>query len=124
LIKLLLKFPVPGIPFFIVRRLPSLEGIVHGLFLPIFTLLIGLFTLWLIPTSTLLLGFPLNIILTLTVPGLIFAIYIRIELERSINWWRGAFGSQTQRDTSKAVEELVELFKEQQNKKSSRQLKS
>ncbi len=118
LVKLLMRFPTPRIPFFVVRKLPLVEGIIHGIFVPVFMFLVGLFMFWLIPTMTFVFGFPLNIIITLGVLGLFLAVFVRIELERAIQWWRGAFGSPVQHDTSKTVEELVELFKKQQNRKS------
>ncbi|HKZ95017.1 MAG TPA: hypothetical protein VJ249_10645 [Candidatus Bathyarchaeia archaeon] len=120
LVRLLMWLPVPRIPFIIVRKLPLIEGILHGIVVPVFVFLVGLFIYWLIPTMTLVFGFPLNIIITLTVLGLFLALFARIELERSIRWWRGAFGSPTQGDPSKALEELVELFKKQQNRKAPR----
>lgn len=116
LVKLLMKIPIPGMPFIISRKLPLLEGIFHGMILPVFVFLIGIFTYWLIPTATIMFGFPSNIVIILIVLTLPFALFARIELERSINWWKGAFGSSTQWDTSKTAQELVELFKKQQEK--------
>jgi len=116
-VKLLMKIPIPSMPFIITKKLPLLEGIFHGLVLPVFVFLIGIFTYWLIPTATIMLGFPLNIAMILIVLTLPFALFARIELERSIHWWRSAFGSSTQWNTSKTAEELVELFEKQQRKR-------
>jgi len=84
--------------------------------LPVFVFLIRIFTYWLIPTATIMFGFPLNIAIILAVMALPFALFARVELERSINWWKSAFGSSTQWDTSKTAQELVELFRKQQKR--------
>ena len=120
LVKLLRKIPIPRMPFFITNKLPLVEGIFHGMMMPIFVFLMGIFMYWLIPTATLVFGFPLNIAVILTVLGLFVALFARIELERSINWWRAVFGTPVQWDTSRTLEELVELFKKQQRKKARR----
>ena len=117
LAKLLKKIPIPRMPFLITRKLPLVEGVFHGMMLPIFVFLVGILMFWLIPTATLVFGFPLNIAVLSIVLGLFVALFARIELERSIHWWRAVFGSPAQWDTSKTIEELVELFKKQQRKK-------
>jgi len=114
--KLLLKLPNPSIPFFVVKRFHLLEGLLYGLLLPIFMFLSAVFTLILFPTSMLAFAFPLNYMVLLILPSVLFVIFLRIELERTINWWRSAFGAPTEWDSSKSVEELVQLFKKQQNK--------
>jgi len=117
LVKLLRKIPIPRMPFLITRKFPLVEGVFHGMMLPIFVFLVGIFMYWLIPTATLVFGFPLNIAVILTVLSLFVTLFARIELERSIHWWRTVFGSPVQWDTSKTIEELVELFRKQQRKK-------
>lgn len=114
--KLLLKLPSPKIPFFILQRFPLIEGILHGLMMPIFMYLVGVITLWLLVTTTIVVGFPLNIIIVLIPPTVIFAIYVRNQLERAITWWRSTFGSPIKWDSSKSISELIELFKDQQKK--------
>ena len=117
LVKLLRKIPVPRMPFLITRKLPLVEGIFHGMMLPVSVFLTVIFMYWLIPTATLMFGFPLNMVIILIVLGLFVALFARIELERSTHWWRDVFGSPVQWDTSKTLEELAELFKKQQRKK-------
>lgn len=114
--KLMLKLPSPRIPFFVLQRFPLIEGILHGLMMPIFMYVIGIITLWLLVTTTIAVGFPLNIIIVLVPPTAIFAIYARNQLERTISWWKTTFGSPIKWDTSKSVSELIELFKDQQKK--------
>jgi len=116
LTKLMLKIPVPRIPFFVTRTMPEIEGIFHGLILPLLLSLMMLLMVWLLPTVTLLFGFPLNLFLTLLVPASVFIAYVRIELERTINWWKSVFDSPIEWDSSKSVKELIELLKKQRNK--------
>ena len=117
LTKLIMRFPAPRIPFFISKKFPSIEGIFHGLIMPLLLFVIGLFMLWLLPTATLMFGFPLNVLITLLVPVSIFAMYIRIELERTMNWWRSIFNNPLTWDSSKSLQELIELFENQEDKK-------
>jgi len=84
--------------------------------MPIFMYLVGVITLWLLVTTTIVVGFPLNIIIVLIPPTVIFAIYVRNQLERAITWWRSTFGSPIKWDSSKSISELIELFKDQQKK--------
>jgi len=114
--KLMLKLPNPSIPFFVLKRLPLLEGIFYGLVLPIFVFLFGAIVVWLFPVATLAFGFPLNVIIVLLLPTIVFVVFIRIQLERTINWWRSVFGSHRDWDSSKSISELIELFKEQQRR--------
>jgi len=120
LVKLLRKIPIPRMPFLITRKLPLVEGIFHGMMLPVFVFLVGIFMYWLIPAATHVFGFPMNIAILLIVLSLFVALFARIELERSIHWWKAMFGSPVQWDTSKTLEELVELFKKQQRNKARR----
>jgi len=73
--------------------------------------------LWLFPTATLAFAFPLNILIVLLPPTVIFVVYVRIELEKTINWWKNVFGSPITWDSAKTTAELMELFQKQQNKK-------
>jgi len=114
--RILLKLPNPSMPFFVVKRFHLLEGLLYGLFLPIFMFLSAVFTLILFPTAMLAFAFPLNYIVLLILPSVLFVIFLRIELERTINWWRSVFDAPTEWDTSKSVDELLQLFKKQQNK--------
>jgi len=116
MVKLLLRLPNPSIPFFILKRLPLLEGIIYGLVMPIFVFLFGAIVLWLFPAATLAFGFPLNVIIVLLLPTIVLVIFIRIQLERTINWWRSVFGSNIEWDSSKSISELIELLKKQQRR--------
>lgn len=116
IVKLLLKLPNPSIPSLVLKRAPFLEGIIAGLILPLLVYLMGIATLWLFVVTTLAIGFPLNYIIVLIPPTIIFIIFIRIQLKRTINLWRSVFGSPTVWDSAKSLDELMELFKKQQNK--------
>jgi len=116
LAKLLLKLPNPSIPFLVLKRLPWIEGIFYGILLPIFVLLSGILTFWLFPAATLRFGFPLNIIILLLLPTAVFAVFVRIQLERTMNLWKSVFSSPKEWESSKSIAELIELFKKQQQR--------
>jgi len=120
LAKLMLKLPNPSIPFFIFKRLPLLEGIFYGIMLPVFAYLYLALMLWLFPLATLAFGFPLNIIIVLVFPTAVFVIFVRIQLERTINWWRSVSSSSKEWDSSKSINEFVDLLKRQQAQRKKR----
>jgi len=113
-VKLLLKLPEPAIPFFLVRKFPAFEGIFYGILMPLFIFASGILTLWLFPVTSLALGFPLNILITLLIPTTILIIFVRVQLQRTIDFWRAAQESQAEWKISKTASELKELFKKQQ----------
>jgi len=114
--KLLLKLPNPSMPFLVLKRFHLFEGLFYGLLLPLFMFLSGVFLLLLFPVATQTFAFPLNYVVVLILPTVIFLFYVRIELERTINWWRSVFGSPTEWDSAKSVDELIQIFKKQQIK--------
>lgn len=116
LVKMLLKLPNPRLPFFILKHLPEFEGILWAAVVPILLGLYFWFSIWLFPFLSLRVGFPLNIILGLLTPAVIFLFFLRIQLERTILWWRNIHQSSKEWDTSKSVEEWVQLLKKQQRR--------
>lgn len=119
LIRLFLKLPNPSLPFFILKHFPEFEGIFWALVMPIFMAMYVYLFLWLIPFLTLTVGFPLNIIFGYAIPAIIFVFFLRIQLERTILWWRNIHKKPREWQTSKRVEELIELLNRQQNRKKS-----
>ena len=113
-IKLLLKLPEPTIPFYLVRRFPTFEGIFHGILMPLFVFMSGVLTLWLFPMTSLTFGFPLNILITLLIPTTILTIFARVQLQRTIDFWHTTQRQQKEWKVSETASELVELFKKQQ----------
>lgn len=116
-VKILLKLPIPSLPFFVLKHAPELEGFLYFLFLPMVLAVYYWFGMWLIAFLSLTFGFPLNIILWLLIPGLIFVFSLRLQLERTILWWKAI--SQQPRDwhISEKVEELIELLDRQRKGK-------
>lgn len=119
LINTLLKLPNPSVPFFILKRFPGFEGILWAVVAPILLSLYFWFNVWLFPLLTRLIGFPLNYVFGLMIPLVIFLFFLRIQLERTILWWRNIHEPLKQSDTSRLVEEWVQLLKKQQRKKKS-----
>jgi hypothetical protein len=104
--KLILK--IPGTNF-----LKSVGGIFWGIMMPIFVSLdvyLMLFLLVFFP-------FPINVVLMATIPITILLIFIKIILERFINWWDSVFGkSRFEWNVEKAVQEYLSLLKKKEEK--------
>jgi hypothetical protein len=60
--------------------------------------------------------FPLNVLTGLLMPGVIFVFFLRIQLERALVFWRSLSSSKEWR-VSEVTEELIEIFRKQQEKK-------
>lgn len=117
LVKVMLKLPNPSLPFFVLKHLPEFEGIFWGLVTPLFMAMYVYFFAWLIPFLTLTIGFPLNVIFGFAIPAVVFVFFLRIQLERTILWWKGIHEEPREWQVSKRVEELIELLNRQQRRK-------
>lgn len=118
-VKMLLKLPNPSLPFFILKRFPEFEGILWAAGVPILLFLYFLLNFFLVAYLSLHVVFPLSVIITLIIPIVIFLFFLRIQLERTILWWRNIHEPPKEWQTSKTMEELVELFRRQQKRKRS-----
>jgi len=116
LIKLFLKLPNPGFPYFVLKKLPEIEGIFWAIVTPFLLTLYFLSSIWLIAFLSLHFIFPFNLLLGLFIPAIIFVFFLRIQLERTILWWKSLQNSHNEWDISKAVEELAELTRKQKAK--------
>jgi hypothetical protein len=115
LLALFQKFPNPSFPYFVLKRLPWIEGIFWTLIFPIFFLLYYFFSVWFLAFLSLYVAFPLNAMVWLAIPTALFVIFLRIQLERTIVWWKGLKSPMKEWDVSKTVEEFVELKRKQRN---------
>ncbi|MEM3696752.1 MAG: hypothetical protein QXQ94_04510 [Candidatus Bathyarchaeia archaeon] len=110
------------LPFFyrLILKVPGanfLENVSSGIFwaivVPIFLVLeffLNLFLLLLFP-------FPTNIVLAGIIPVAVLIIFIRISLERFINWWNLNVGESSFKwDVEKTLQEYVALLKEKEKK--------
>ena len=105
--RLILK--VPGKSF-----LESSGGIFWAVVVPMF--MTGEFFL----TMLLLVCFPFpaNLILAATIPTLLFALFIRIQLERFITWWNSVFAkSRPEWNIGKTLDEYVALLEKKKRDK-------
>jgi hypothetical protein len=116
LIRILLKLPNPSLPFFILRRIPELEGILWAMIMPILLISYLWFSMWSFPHFTLLFGYPLNVISAFLIPAVIFAFFLRMQLERVILSWRSINRSSREWDPTRRVEELIDVLKKQQRR--------
>jgi len=98
--RLILK--VPGTDF-----LESAGGIFWGILIPIFLIAEFFLGLYLFIAFT----FPINIILTSSIPTLTFILFVKISLKRFINWWNATFReSGFKWDVEKTVEEYINMY--------------
>lgn len=116
LLKLFLKFPSPGFPDFLLRRLPSIQGIFWAIVAPIFVIIYFFFGIWLISYLSLYVLFPFNVFLGLFLPGVIFVIFLRIQIERTIAWWKNLRSPTKDWDISKVVDEYTRLTNEKKRR--------
>jgi len=117
-VKILLKLPNPGLPFFILKRFPGFEGIFWALVVPIFLALYSFFTLWLFSFATIHFGFPSNYVLGVLIPAIILIFFLRIQLERTVLWWKNINEQPREWQISKKVEELAEILNRQRKRSS------
>jgi len=119
LIKMLLQLPNPRLPFFVLKHFPELEGILWAMIAPLFLVLYFLFSLWLFSFATIHFGFPLNYVFGFSISATIFVFFLRIQLERTIIWWKNIQKEPKEWQTAKRVKELVEILNKQQTRKKS-----
>jgi uncharacterized protein YacL len=104
--KLILK--IPGTDF-----LESSGGIFWGIIIPIFMTMEFFLSLFLL----LLFPFPINVFLAGIIPIAILIIFIKISLERFINWWNSVFRkSYFELNIEKTVQEYLNLLKKKEKK--------
>lgn len=120
-VKVLLKMPNPSLPFFVLKKFPEFEGILWAVVTPSLLILYFFFNIWLFSLSGLRVGFPINLIVIfgVMIPAVIFVFFLRIQIERTILWWRNIHEPQKEWDAPKRVEELIELFEKQRMRKKS-----
>lgn len=116
LLKLFLKLPNPSFPYLILKRLPEIEGIFWAFIVPIFVMLYFLFGVWLVSFLSLVVSFPFNVLLGLFIPTAIFILFLRIQLERTIQWWKNLRSGSREWQVSDVAEELIELLRKQQKR--------
>lgn len=117
LLRLLMKLPDPSFPDFILKRLPGIEGIYWAVIVPIFFIIYFFFSIWLVSFLSFNVTFPFNVLFGLSIPAIFLVIFIRVQLERAIAFWRSLKGSEKEWNVSKIVEELEELSRRQKQVK-------
>ena len=104
--KFILKIPIPAISTFM--DIPS--GIFYAIILPIFVFLDFFVNVYFLIGFS----FPINIFLICVVPVVILAIFVRVTVDRFIDWWNsGVVGGYVQRDVKEVLKEYLAL---QENK--------
>jgi len=115
-VKILLKIPIPNVPFWVLRHFPEFEGFFWALVVPISLAVFFWAELWFIPFLSFHFDFPWNVIIGSLIPAIPFVFFLRIQLERTILWWRNIHEKPREWQISKNVEELVELLNRQQKR--------
>jgi len=117
LLKVLLRLPNPRIPFFVVKRITWFEGIFWALVVPVSLILYFFFSVWFTAFLALHVAFPLNWIVGLLIPAVFLVFFLRIEVERTILWWRHIHAQSEEWDVGKRVAELEEIFRRRKSKR-------
>jgi len=90
----------------------DLQGVYWAVVVPIFLLcefLLSLFLLLAFP-------FPINLVVTGIIPVTIFAVFVKVQLERFMTWWDLTFRSQPMKwDVKKATEEYIKLLEKRES---------
>lgn len=116
-LKLFMRFPNLRFPYFVVRKLPWFEGIFWALLVPVFLVVYFFFTFWFYLALSLLVGFPFNVIIWLLIPSVLFIMFLRIQFERIILFWRSLRSQSNDWDIPKLTEEFSLLIEKQHKKR-------
>jgi hypothetical protein len=104
--RLVLK--IPG-----TDSLGNFGGIFWSIIVPIFLILeffLNIFLLLFFP-------FPINVVLTSSIPVAVFIIFIRINIERFINWWNATVEkSSLEWNPEKTMQEYLSLLEKKKKK--------
>jgi hypothetical protein len=114
------KIDKSRLPFFyrLILKVPganflenSSSGIFWGIVVPIFLVLEFFLSLFLL----LLFPFPINIVLTSIIPVAVLMIFLRISLERFINWWNLNVGESSFKwNVEETMQEYLAMLKEKE----------
>jgi hypothetical protein len=100
--RLLLKVPIPSIN----TTIDISSGIFWAVIFPIFLFLDFFLNIYFLIGFS----FPINIFLVCVVPVAILVIFVRVTIDRFINWWNSAVvGGYTQRELKKVLQEYLAL---------------
>jgi hypothetical protein len=101
--RLLLKVPIPSISSTLID---ISSGIFWAVIFPIFLFLDFFLNIYFLVGFS----FPINIFLVCVVPVAILVIFVRVTIDRFINWWNSAVvGGYTQRELKKVLQEYLAL---------------
>lgn len=114
LLKLFLKLPNPRFPYFLLQKLPEIEGFFWALIIPVFLVVYFLFSFWLFVALSRLIVFPFDFLIGFFIPAIIFVFFLRIQLGRTLVWWKSLRHSPRKWQVSEVLDELAELFEKQQ----------
>lgn len=105
--RLVLK--IPGTSF-----LEDASGVFWNILVPIFMIFEFFLSMFLL----LMFPFPANIVLTAIIPTAVFLAFIRITLERFINWWNLTIGkSSFEWNIEKTMQEYIASLKKKEQRK-------
>jgi len=107
--RLILKLPKINLDFF-----SDFQGIYWAIVIPIFLVdefFLSLFLLIAFP-------FPINLVVASVIPIAIFVIFVKVQLERFMNWWNSVFRSKPMKwDIKEATEKYIKLLEKQDSER-------
>ena len=108
--RVILRLPKIGLE----SVLGDLQGVYWAIVVPLFLVcefFLSLFLLLAFPS-------PINFVMICIIPAATFVIFVKVELERFMNWWNMTFPSRPMRwDVKKTTEEYVKLLQKQKSKR-------
>lgn len=92
----------------------DLEGIYWAIMIPIFIVCEAFLSFFLLIAFP----FPVNLVVTSIIPTAIFVVFVRVQLERFLNWWNLNVRSKPMKwDVKKGTEEYMKLLQKQRSKR-------
>ncbi len=106
--RLILKLPKINLP-----TSGDLQGIYWTIVIPVFftcEFFLSLFLLIAFP-------FPINLVVTGIIPVAVFVVFVKVQLERFMNWWNLNFRSEPMEwNVEKASDEYIKLLQKQRSR--------
>ena len=70
--------------------------------------------IWIMVYTYAFVGFPLNVVLGLSLPAAVVVLWLRVQIERTYNFWQNLMKPSTPWNVDEVVKDYLELFDNQQ----------
>jgi hypothetical protein len=111
--RLLLKIPIPGYFDWLSHRRFWVAAFVYALTLSGLAVFFML-PVWIMVYTYAFVGFPLNVVLGLSLPASVVVLWLRVQIERTYNFWQNLMKPSTPWNVDEVVKDYLDLFDNQQ----------